>query len=149
VSDWLTSECRLCFKTFKTTKANINHECAGLKPKEKPAMGFRFTKEHFSPIENYACTIEEAAHLANAALDKYLSECPVVSGNITGNYAYEWKEVDKHPVNTGDTHRAVLFGVEKIEAKECEHKAVSHVGGAAPFQCDICHIKLKIKWEPA
>ncbi len=85
---------------------------------------------------------------AQAALDKHLEILPKVTG-----YVYPGTDCFMDDVETQDTHTAVLFNLEPIVAKECEHKVrknavvffskhseTHHLG-------KVCGVKLKATWE--
>lgn len=95
-----------------------------------------------------------AAKIANAKLDQWLSEQKVVHSYGT---QYLWRD----PSKTGDTvdyqenqetHRARLVCIEELPKKECEHEsAVVHkdIHGLHGFHCQCCgkNIRPKGGWE--
>lgn len=99
------------------------------------------------------------ADIAQAALDKYLSECPVVYcraddtdfDEVAKSYA-RWSET----LTETKTHQALLFNVEKLEPKECAHAPDSNgtthrigSGGlnAVTASCKHCGADIKATWK--
>lgn len=108
-------------------------------------MGFRFTSEMFkvATAEPGVMHITELAQLAQSALDKYLSECPVVTGWLPENEnIFIWGAKP----SLKDTHRAVLFSVEKLEPKKCEHKP-GFMTTYDASTCVNCGVKLTATWK--
>lgn len=111
-------------------------------------MTFKFTPEMFRHIDdshdpaNYA-----AAETANAQLDKWLSEAPVVSGiRIDGTWAMS-EDVCGQP-NEGSTHTARLVMIEQLEVKQCEHEPDMRWNEDTGYwRCHHCNKKLNPKWE--
>lgn len=147
--------CELCQEHLTNTQI---HEC---RYKKETAVGFRFTRAHFPVCDFVQCNSVETANIANAALDKYLSECPVVysTGGITsdGRGECSWDIFSREPVNAKSTHRAVLFNVEKIE-KKCTHEpAINPLSKKRHHEilretmykniCAKCGVKLTATWK--
>ena len=98
-------------------------------------MKFRFTHFMFSSLpitrERDIMLPSKAADCANAALDEHLKLLPRVYGNT--------RQLDVVPAPTAsDTHAALLWDLEELKPKECEHVALSQYGHKGKFSCNDC-----------
>jgi hypothetical protein len=116
---------------------------------------FRFKPEDFSGYYKHITPSDAMANIANELLDKAIAEAPVVYGDRT---KVDWT-VDAYPA---DTYKSVLFNIEEIAKKDCEHEPSYTLSGitqagnssiltnvAAKIVCSKCGISLKARWEAA
>lgn len=120
-------------------------------------MSFRFESKDFLEVSSYWLLTDRAraAQIANQILNEHISTLPEVF-----TYTHE-----DHPeysqwsygIESAETHKARLWGIEKIyPKKKCEHK-VSLVRSDHNDQrfkgifatCDDCGEKLIARWEIA
>jgi hypothetical protein len=111
---------------------------------------FRFKPEDFQGSIRYEMISPHfTAIRANELLDKAIAEAPVVycvSGGVWTASKY-----------SADTHKAVLFNIEEIVKKDCEHEPIMHAFNAnavlpsskVETKCRHCGITLKARWEAA
>jgi hypothetical protein len=116
---------------------------------------FRFKPEDFHGGMKYeSVSPHYSAFRANELLDKAIAKCPVIYGTPA---IAAWGRLD-----STDTHKAVLFNIEEIEKKPCEHEPSYTLSGitqagnssiltnvAAKIVCSKCGITLKARWEAA
>jgi hypothetical protein len=126
---------------------------------------FRFKPEDFFGRFPNA---EGAAEAAQIALDKAIAAAPVVYGYGETPQASSLWNMNKSCSRY--THKAVLFNIEEIEKKPCEHEPSYTLSGitqdtlsnitqaghssiltnvAAKIVCSKCGITLKARWEAA
>ena len=105
---------------------------------------FRFTYEMFKPAIN----TYDMADQAQKALDAHLATLPKVYGFSSANGvngAWTTSEINA-------THTAILFDIQEIEKKECDHEPVyvENKNRESWFECEYCGKSLKIeKWSEA
>jgi hypothetical protein len=114
-------------------------------------MKFRFNPEDFQGGMKYeSVSPHYSAFRANELLDKAIAEAPVVYGDRT---KVDWT-VDAYQA---DTYKAVLFNIEELAKKDCEHEPIMHAFNAnavlpsseVETKCRHCGITLKARWEAA
>jgi hypothetical protein len=105
-------------------------------------MKKRFTPEMFRKLIEEDFYTFTAAEIANSVLEKWIAEAPKV-------YCYKkvieegWMCTEQ---KTGvDTHQAVLFDIEKILKKKCEHINLAFylLNGGLCSVCIDCNAKFK------
>jgi hypothetical protein len=126
---------------------------------------FRFKPEDFT-ILDVINGPQDIASKANLLLDKAIAEAPVVYGKNTDVQLVNWGDC----LMPGDTHKGIVFNIEEIEKKPCEHEPSYTLSGitqdtlsnitqaghssiltnvAAKIVCSKCGITLKARWETA
>ena len=99
-------------------------------------MKFRFTPEMFRSLDSLANNT--SAIEANAALDEHLKGLVKVHSEIDQK---TWTVFNGYCT----THTAVLFDIEELKPKECEHVALSQYGHKGKFSCNDCGKILEYK----
>jgi hypothetical protein len=116
----------------------------------------KFTPNDF-PGEMVYCA-QQASDLANKALERMLSECPVVYGqvkNIDGNLTDKQYWCATQIGNNGETHTARLVNIEELKPKVCEQHTPLYIEGSGFGSsivlknnvCSKCGKKLEATWK--
>lgn len=128
-------------------------------------MKFRFTTEMFEKYNGTKMKDKSemslyAAKFANEILDEHLAALPKVYGYSSGIEKGEMQMfTESAPVDV--THSAILFDIEELPKKACEHEPklflkfpgaepnnIAHTAGVGII-CSKCGVRLKskCKWE--
>lgn len=97
----------------------------------------------FEPDSNMQDVIEQAAEQANAALAAHLETCMRVYLAMSDD-TREPIEFCSNYVDKQSNMTALLFNMEPLASKPCEHEPEKYYEGT----CKHCGVKLKLAWEP-